>query len=67
MKLNKFGTVSEDDDGKIIFSGFDIDPGGLIIYSEEHLLECCLDLVIERLTKVKKARVDARQVAFLFS
>jgi hypothetical protein len=64
VKLNKFGTVSEEN-GRLLFGGFDIDPQGKPISSEDQLLECCLDLVIERLKKVKQARVDARQIAFL--
>jgi hypothetical protein len=65
MKLTKFGTVSEDEQGKILLGGFYINPEGKPIYSEDHLLDCCLDLVIERLLKVKQTRIDAKRLAFL--
>lgn len=64
MKLNKFGTISEKD-GQIILGGFDIDPQGKTIYSDDHLLEMCLDLVIEELLRLKQARIDAKRLIWL--
>jgi hypothetical protein len=65
MKIQKFGTISENAQGQLVCTGFNVDAEGQTIYSEEHANECLLDLITERFLALKKKHVNARQVAWL--
>jgi hypothetical protein len=66
MKITKWGSIIEKD-GKISLLDFQIDPEGATLFSEAHKIEMALDLVTERLLKIKQNIVGARQIQMLNS